>query len=368
MSLTGNLDVFPLEEVLGLLSRSHQSGCLRVEGPGAGRIYLERGSISYASVEPDEALAAQLLAAGIVTDQTLRQAELSNSSLAEALAPDTSAGALSDVIREQCVEGLYRIRKPATGPFAFSVDSRPRYATGQTFDIEMLVADADRRALEWADIEQAVPDLAVRWHMVPAIDEESVTLADTAWSFIAALGGTSSVEQVAARLGLTSFQAARRMAELSRSQLVEMESTAVAAPALPEALGVGSPEPAGSVAAVVGGLGEISPWLDEVEQPVVQAPVERSWWEAEKADELGTDTPEHVESEKDDESFLESVFGALESDEAAAPEPADDSTEEDPEADDDRQVNDEDQVGENSGSGLLRRRGLGAAVRELADS
>ena len=141
MSLSGKLEIFPLEEVLRLLARSHQSGCLRVEGPGAGRIYLEGGSMTYAAVEPDEALRAHLLAAGVVTEAALSSIDLSNGTLAEALAPGASTAALGDVIREQCVESVYRIRRPLAGPFAFTVDARPRWATGQSYDIEMIVSD-----------------------------------------------------------------------------------------------------------------------------------------------------------------------------------------------------------------------------------
>ena len=355
MSLSGKLEIFPLEEVLRLLARSHQSGCLRVEGPGAGRIYLEGGSMTYAAVDPDEALRSHLLAAGVVTETGLSGIDLSNGSLAEALAPNASTSALGDVIREQCVESVYRIRRPQAGPFAFTVDTRPRYATGQSYDIEMIVSEADRRAVEWADIEEAVPDLATAWHMVSAIDEESVKLSDTAWRFLAALEGSSSVRELSQRLGLTDFQAARRMAELSRARLVEpvasgettYETTDYTAP-----LVVDEPweEPAAA--------GE--PVVSAEEQTVTteaEPAVDRSWWEQEAPASAADKTVDTAA--EGDSSFLEGVFGDLGEEEAESA--ADESKDE---SDDD---NDNDNEGE-GGFGLLRRRGLGAAFRELADS
>ena len=349
MSLSGKLEIFPLEEVLRLLARSHQSGCLRVEGQGAGRIYLEGGSMTYAAVESDEALRAHLLAGGVVTEAGLSAIDLSNGSLAEALAPTASTSALGDVIREQCVESVYRIRRPQAGPFAFTLDARPRWTTGQSYDIEMIVSEADRRAVEWADIEEAVSDLSTPWHMVSSIDEESVKLSDTAWRFLAALEGASSVRELSSRLGLTDFQAARRMAELSRARLVE--------PIVSEERLV---EPVAYEPSVV--ADEPASWYEAdtpaTTEPVVESPAasqpeatpEPSWWEQEPAP-----AAESTQAPAAEGGFLESVFSELESTEAAEESEATEAEEtEEPEGE--------------GGFGLLRRRGLGAAFRELADS
>lgn len=381
MSLSGKLEVFPLEEVLRLLARSHQSGCLRVEGPGAGRIYLDGGSMTYAAVESDEALRAHLLAAGVVSESGLSQVDLSNGSLTEALAPGASSSALSDVIREQCVESVYRIRRPLAGPFSFTVDSRPRYATGQSYDIEMVISEADRRATEWADIEEVVAELTTEWRMAPEIEEESVKLSDVAWRFLAALEGSSSVRTLAQRLGLTDFQAARRMAELSRARLAEpVVSTEPApavqyeyesAPATEETVGWGEPV----AAATAYPPAEVSETIEAPEAvEAAQAP-DSSWWNEPETAQPATDVPAEAAPEaafeaspqanpegagagEPDSSFLESVFGELET-----------TSEETAEAEESEKDSDDDDHSDGEGGfGLLRRRGLGAAFRELADS
>lgn len=348
MSLSGKLDVFPLEEVLRLLARSHQIGCLRVEGEGAGRIYMEAGSLTYATVEGDDAFREQLLASGVVSEEGLNRLDVSQGALTEALAPSAAASALTELIREHSVESLYRIRRPGYGHFEFVVDSRPRYATGQAFDVETIISEAERRAADWADIETVVPDLTSTWHMVPELEEDSVNLSDSAWRFLAAMDGACSVDVLAGRLGLTTFQTARRMAELSRARLVEPTSV--------------SHTPEASVIT-----------YDEVEQPISEPDPEaeseppteeRSWWAGEtyepEESPVSVDTYETSAEEYEDEpsedfapaeeggddSFLETVFGELEKSE-------DTEEHEDP---------------EDGGFGLLRRRGLGAAFRELADS
>jgi hypothetical protein len=366
MSLSGNLEIFPLEEVLRLLSRSHQSGCLRVEGQAAGRVYLENGSVSYACVEPDDNFRSALIANGLVTDESLRRLEGSGGTLSEALTPDNSTSTLVDVIREQSVESLYRIRRPGSGPFVFTVDTRPRYATGQSFDIEMLISEADRRAAEWAAIEELVPDLDSLWHMAPTLDQESVQLSDTAWRFLAAMEGKASVGTVADRLGFTSFQAARTMAELARTRLVELAAETVAT-VTPEPVAVTSPASPWSDADTASpppSPEPAPPAEDHVsETPAEEIPLhERSWWEEAMADEpkeandSAASDSEAGPGAPGEDIFLEKVFGSLEEGQSTSDEVPDGADA--PSEDDD----------ESGGFGLLRRRGLGAAFRELADS
>lgn len=339
MSLSGNLELFPLEEVLRLLARSHQNGCLRVGTSNAGRIYMEDGALTFATVEADEAIREQVVASGLATEDSLNRLDVGEGSLTDALAPGVSGSALTELIREHSIESLYRIRRPSAGNFEFSVDARPRYRTGLSFDIESLIAESDRRATEWADIETVVPDLSTPWRMIPEIEEDSVTLSDTAWRFLAALEGACSVERLASRLGLTRFQTARHMAELSRARLVE---PTVSQP-------VDEPAP-------------VSAPVIETPPPVEES--DRSWWEegnapkADRAEQTDEEVSEPVpasvgeagflQDEEPDDSFLETVFSELEKTE---------QSEEAEEEDDDDQ-----------GFGLLRRRGLGSAFRELADS
>lgn len=353
MSLSGTLEIFPLEEVLRLVARSHQDGCLRVENGTEGRIYIENGSLTLATVDADESLRAQLVASGLSTEEALSRLDVSRGTLAEALAPSVAPAALTELIREHSIESLYRIRKPSAGNFRFQIDSRPRYATGQSFDIEMIISEAERRASEWADIETVVPDLGVPWRMVPTLEEESVNLSDSAWQFLAAMDGSCAVEDLAGRLGITTFQTARRMAELSRARLVE--PVPASSPSYGRApIVVTTPER------------EPEPEAESVPSEPEASPAQ-SWWEegsgAGTQDVTGDVEEEEAESfepasgertESGDDSFLETVFGELE------------KTEDEDAADVDE--DDKDDEDDDGGFGLLRRRGLGAAFRELADS
>ena len=138
MSLTGNLEIFPMPEVLRLLSRSKKTGCLRVDAADThGRVYLAGGAITFANTESDEVVRQALINAGLVSDESLRSA---GGSLVDAVVEGADPNAITDFVREQVVESLYRIRRPGHGDFAFAVDMQPSLQTGKQFAAEVAVA------------------------------------------------------------------------------------------------------------------------------------------------------------------------------------------------------------------------------------
>ena len=224
MSLNGNLEVFPLEEVLRLLARSRKSGCLRVESAGVqGRIFLTNGALAFATTASDVELRRRLVSSRLVEEQALRKIELSGASVSDSLAPDVGSTEWADFVREESVEGLYRIRRTGRGTFDFVVELAPRYPTGQTFDSEVVLSEADRRSLEWEDIRTVLPELDKVVRMVPILDhEDTVTLSPSTWQILAALEGGSSTAQVAQRIGWSEFRTAREVATLLRNGLVTL--------------------------------------------------------------------------------------------------------------------------------------------------
>jgi hypothetical protein len=229
MSLTGHLDVFPLEEVLRLLARSYKSGCLRVDSPDLhGRVYLNNGSLALVTVGSDEDLRRQLISSKLVAEDALRSAEIGGKSLNDVAADDGGRQLLNDFFREEVVESLYRIRKPGRGQFVFNVDVAPRYQSDTAFDVELCVSEADRRAAEWSDIESVIPNIDLAMRISPeAPNGEPVTLAPNTWRLIAGFEGSGTVRSLADRLGLSRFRVAKDLTALVRSGLVEPATPAV---------------------------------------------------------------------------------------------------------------------------------------------
>jgi hypothetical protein len=264
MTLNGDLGVFPLEEVLRLLARSHKTGCLQVEG--SGRVYLTSGALTLATTSTDEELGDRLAAAEM-----------------------TSGRRLDEFFREETVESLYRIRRPAGGQFVFNLDETPAHPSTGNFDVEPVVGEADRRAAEWADIESVLDSVDTPVQMVAEISSgDSVTISAATWRLLAAMRGSDTAANLARRLGTTNFGAAREVANLLRDGLLEVLIAA---------------RPTDHGAPV----------------PIETGPDDQGWWVepepvngeiAEEAPTTAADTPE---------GFLERVFSQLE--EAAKEEP-----------------------------------------------
>lgn len=219
MSLTGNLEIFPMPEVLRLLSRSKKTGCLRVDAADThGRVYLAGGAITFANTESDEVIRQALINAGLVSDESLRKA---GGSLPDAVVEGADPNAITDFVREQVVESLYRIRRPGHGEFEFAVDMQPSLQTGQQFDAEVAVAESERRAAEWSDILESIESLDIPIRMAAELaDDNSVTIAAPTWKVLASLEGGTSVRELAYRTGMSEFRAARELSGLVKSELV----------------------------------------------------------------------------------------------------------------------------------------------------
>ncbi len=232
MSLTGHLDVFPLEEVLRLLARSYKSGCLRVDSPDLhGRVYLNNGSLALVTVGSDEDLRRQLIGSKLVGEDALRSAEIGGKNLNDVASDNGGHQALDDFFREEVVESLYRIRKPGRGQFVFNVDVAPRYRADTAFDVELCVSEADRRAAEWSDIESVIPNIDLALRISPeAPNGEPVTLAPNTWRLVAGFEGSGTVRSLADRLGVSRFRVAKDLTALVRSGLVEAATAATAEP------------------------------------------------------------------------------------------------------------------------------------------
>ncbi len=314
MSLTGHLDVFPLEEVLRLLSRSYKTGCLRVDtAEQHGRIYLDSGSLTFATVGSDDDFRRQLAASALVSEEGLRGVEIGGRSLAEALKGDVGPHQLNDLVREEVVESLYRIRRPGRGQFVFNVDVYPRYRTDQSFDVELCVAEADRRSADWADIEVVIPNVDLLLSLVgDAPHGEPVTLAPNTWRLVAAFEGSASVRGLAERLGMSQFRVAKDLAGLVRAGLVAVQQSAP--PVIEEPLAPSpvmenvetAPEPVGYT------------W--SVPAPEEPAGHDRSWWQepvvpgaaAEAVPEPAAEGVEETGPVALSDAFLDRVFAQLE--------------------------------------------------------
>lgn len=377
MSLSGNLGFVPLDEVLRLLTRSHQQGSVEVTGDGVrGRIFVGKGGIDLATTFDDDELGRHLINSRYADERTLSRVTSGETTLAAVAEGDT---AIVDLLREMTVESLFQISGKGRDFEVLEGLTTP-YASPKSFELEALLRDAEERRQEWEQVSEVIPDLtgAVSFRRDLGQREE-VTVNTDDWKVLSEIGTGSSVERIAEHLGTTKFWTAQVTARLVEKDLVAVTGT-TPAPELDEQT-VEHPSDEDFY-----GSEPSAPEMEYPSEPVedhyfeendtdeetVDSRADESWWQ-----EPGEDMPQAPEDEvtpevvseglseipsvgatdedasddveEDTEAFLEKVFSELGSSETE-----DDSDSEESESEE--------------GYGLLRRRRMGSLRDFSSDS
>jgi len=221
VSLTGNLESFPLAEVLRLAARTRQSGLLRIEAGGIhGRLYFQEGSLTYGSTREEDDLGGEMTRAGLIDPHKWYPVERGEEPVESALTDGTDPEDLRRHIADRLTDALIRLMRPRHGTFDFVEDSSPRYLTAQLVDVDMCLTGAEQRVAEWAAIEAVISTAWRPLEMNPIPPAASMTLNADTWRILSALQGRASIEEVAERLGLSDFQTAKAMAEMTKAGLL----------------------------------------------------------------------------------------------------------------------------------------------------
>jgi len=381
VSLSGNLGFVPLDEVLRLLTRSHQQGSVEVAGDGVrGRIFVGKGGIDLATTFDDDELGRHLINSRYADERTLSRVTSGETTLAAIAEGDT---AIIDLLREMTVESLFQVSGNGRDFEVLEGVTTP-FASPKSFELEALLRDAEERRREWEQVTEVIPDLTGPVTFRRDLGQrEEVTVDTDDWKVLSEIGGGASVERIAEHLGTTKFWTARVTARLMENDLVVVTGNTPVPADQPVELGSDEdhyaseppvPEseyPAGESVEAPAFDGDVTD--DSTEESPVAGRADESWWqepEEENVPEAPTDevTPEVVSEglseipsvgetdeddsddvEEDTEAFLEKVFSEL-----GSAENEDDSDSEEPESDE--------------GHGLLRRRRMGSLRDFSSDS
>jgi hypothetical protein len=215
-TLQGNLGVFGLDAIIGLLAGTRKTGALRVvAGRLLGRVFFVEGAVVYATTRAKD---------GSVNDLRGRGAELPGRDRRRdgAAAP---ALALPELLRHQIIDVFVRFLRNPSGEFVFDEGvTTTALPPGRplTFSASDLVVQARERFDEWDEIRDLVPSATTRFRMAPVLPADlfDVTLDARSWTFLGAVGGGAAVEEVAERLSIFEYPAARKMAEFIRRGLL----------------------------------------------------------------------------------------------------------------------------------------------------
>lgn len=384
MSLSGNLGFVSIDEVLRLLTRSHQQGSVAVTGMGLhGRVFVGKSGIDLATTSDNDELHRHLLNSGYADEKSLSRIASGETTLAAIAETNT---AIVELIREMTVESIYQIATRGE-EFVVHEGTTSPYASPKSFELEALLRDAEERKKEWDSVSDVIPDLEGALVFCRDLgDREEVTVRADDWKLLSEIGAGASVSAIADRLGTTEFWTARIAARLVKQDLVLAQIPEQPAEDVDEGYAYGSAHEDEDVSAEeypvyqdddADSTDDIAQEPPTYEDPDPQdnevTPIhavakedagdesDTSWWQEPDAGHEDRDeddaarTPEVVSEglseippvegrdedvEEDTEAFLEKVFSELESS--------------DPEADE--------------GHGLLRRRRMGTLRDFSSDS
>ena len=218
----GSLESFPLESVVRLIAGSDKTGVVKIENTRlTGRVFMADGGVVHATTRTLEGRGPAGRSSG---DRRSRQ--LSDD-------PTLQGG---DSSEEQIVEVFVRLLRDRQGTFSFvpGVTSSAAGEDATSFDVGAILEQAERHLEQWRRIEALVPGPTARYLVAPELPVEKfeVTLDARRWMFLSAIGGGSSVNDVAERLGVFEFPAAMQVAEMVREGLLVSEADLAPAPSV----------------------------------------------------------------------------------------------------------------------------------------
>lgn len=187
--LQGNIDSFPVPDVLRMLAANRRHGSLRLVGD-RGPIHVE-------------------IAAGKVV-----------------------AGAIEGVATSELADVVVALLRTRDGNFSFvaadETPGTPGASQQMGSDVESLLVEAEFLVAEWEEVEDTVPDLDRCARLTTGISGDSVTLDPDEWSLVARIGHRSHLGDLRDQLGLTPLEAAKAVQRLVTLGVVEVLSTEAA--------------------------------------------------------------------------------------------------------------------------------------------
>ena len=232
MALRGKLSEASLADVLQLLALGHKTGCLSIAREDAfGEIHFEQGRIAHAAlVNRRERLGDRLVRAGLVVPDTLarliaNEAPADDRALAAVLIERgiVEADDLEPHHRALVEEAVYQMFGWSSGTFTFeSYHANDVPPSQLSISADSLLLEGARRVDEWAVIEKKVPGLDLIFEADAArIAGATDSMSEAERRMVPLLDGTSDLQAVVERTGLSEFDVAKAVFGLLSAGLVQ---------------------------------------------------------------------------------------------------------------------------------------------------
>ncbi len=233
MGLQGNLSGFTLSEIFRMISMSSKTGQLVIARAGSeGRVYFRDGTVHFASTPENRLpIGQRLVDAGIISREHLDEA-LS----VQHAEPERRLGAilvskgfvaqdvLTGFVREQIQDALFEIFEWEDGTYYFEPDEGSQEDIGVSLQVDEIVAEADRRRVEWEMIRKIVPSIEspVRLSTDAVAQGETIEIEPQEWAAICAISNGSRLTDLRAILHLTSLGVCRIVARMISRGVLEL--------------------------------------------------------------------------------------------------------------------------------------------------
>ena len=228
--LSGDLTDFSLPDVLRLLSTARKSGVLTLHEPhhDAG-VFVRNGAICLALIDVTRVpFGPRMIMKNIADRKTIAATSRTGSRTVFDLAcalmrgvPDAEAA--SGLATDHTLETVGWLSQFSAAMFDFdptvAVDAWPF----EPLATERVVADIERGAPQWAELEGVVDDLSLMPSCVPEPpDAATLELTGRQWRIVALVDGQRTIKDLVEAVGLGVLETGRELAGLVSEGLVEL--------------------------------------------------------------------------------------------------------------------------------------------------
>ena len=185
MALQGDIESFPVQDVLRLLQGQDQTGRLRVDGDrGALAIFMENGRLIAAEHDGDVGLSV--------------------------------------------LDAMVELVRSTSGSFAFDAGILPIMAA-EAQSLESVLSEAEFCIAEWEEVEQSVTSRQMWVRPAQSFAADSITVNSDQWSILVAMGRGMALDDIARFAGVRPLHAAREAKALADMGAIELFESASAA-------------------------------------------------------------------------------------------------------------------------------------------
>lgn len=239
MPLVGNLRDFALHDFLYLVDRGVKTGGLlldQITTSDAAHLYFDKGKLlSVIRPHRRERLGEMLIRLGKINPQQLAQAlhmqqDGTTRPLGQLLVEQGAIGQreLQACIQQQIEETVYDLFAWREAEFKFLTGQRPAPDDVQSLvplAVENLIMEGVRRVDELSRIRERIPsnDLVVRFVDQPHDKAANINMTADEWRIFARINGRTTINEIADKTGMTSFQVSTIVFGFITAGLVEMQ-------------------------------------------------------------------------------------------------------------------------------------------------